>query len=100
MLCTLYNRESAVNLQPLVIGAFCLPAGLGMLISPRKKRLAAQAKATLRSKELAAGASERYFEERRSIDAYPLPATDAKWQIKGAFFTVLGLALLLLGYFG
>ena len=89
-----------MNLQALVIGAFCLPSGLGMLIFPRRKRLAAEARVALRNEELATGASERYFEERRSIDAYPLPATDTKWQIKGAFFTVLGLALLLLGYFG
>ncbi|WP_343612645.1 hypothetical protein [Novosphingobium sp.] len=88
-----------MNLQALVIGAFCLPSGLGMLIYPRKRRLAAEAKVALRKEELAAGSSERYFEERRSIDAYPLPATDTGWRTKGALLTAAGLILLLIGYF-
>lgn len=88
-----------MNLQSLIIGAFCLPSGLGMLIYPRKKRLAAEAKVELRKDELAAGASERYFEEGRSIGAYPLPATDTGWRVKGALLTVVGGFLLLLGYF-
>jgi hypothetical protein len=92
------NPEDTVNLQALVIGAFCLTSGFGMLIFPRKKRLVAEAKVARRREELAAGAPERYFEEARSIAAYPLPSTDKKWQIKGAFFTALGLALLLIGY--
>lgn len=88
-----------MNVQSLILGAFCLPSGLGMLVFPRKRRLAAEAKLLHRKEELAAGAPERYCEERRSLDVYPLPATDTKWQIKGAFLTVAGLALLLLGYF-
>ncbi|MDR3571453.1 MAG: hypothetical protein P4L81_04635 [Candidatus Pacebacteria bacterium] len=92
------KSEETVNLQSLVIAAFCLPSGLGMFIFPRKKRLAAEAKVRLRKQELAAGAPERYFEEGRSIEAYPLPATDAKWRIRGAFLTMCGIALLFLGY--
>ena len=89
-----YELETAVNLQSLVIGAFSLFSGAGMLIFPRRKRLAAEAKVAHRKEQLAAGAPERYFEESRSLDAYPLPATE----IKGAFMTVVGLTLLLLGY--
>lgn len=87
-----------MNLQSLIIGAFCLPSGLGMLIYPRKRRLAAESKVARRKDDLAAGASERYFEEARSIDAYPLPVTDMGWRTKGALLTTIGLVLLLLGY--
>lgn len=88
-----------MNLQSLIIAAFCLASGLGMLIFPRQQRLAAEAKVRLRKQELAAGDSERYFEEARSIDAYPLPANDTKWRLRGAILMACGIALLLLGYF-
>lgn len=88
-----------MHLQVLIVGGFCLFSGIEMLIFPRKKRLAAEAKIRSRKQELAAGAPERYFEEGRSIDAYPLPPTDSRWRIKGAFLTVCGVALWLLDYF-
>ncbi len=93
------EAEEAVHLQFLIVGGFCLFSGIQMLIFPRKKRLAAEAKIRSRKQELAAGAPERYFEEGRSIDAYPLPPTDSRWRIKGAFLTVCGVALWLLDYF-
>lgn len=84
--------------QSLVIGALCLPSGLGMFIFPRKQRLAAEAKVRFRRQQLAAGAPELYFEEARALEAYPLPATDIRWRIRGAFFTVCSVALLVLGF--
>jgi len=78
------------------MGALSLAAGLGMFVFPRRKRLTAEARLAERKAQLAAGASERYFEEGRSLDAYPLPTTDAKWRMRGAFFTLCGLALLVL----
>jgi hypothetical protein len=87
-----------MDFQSLAIGALCLPSGLGMLIFPRKKRLNAEAKVLLRKEQLAAGAPERYFEEGRTIAAYPLPATDTKWRVRGALLTICGLTMLLLGF--
>jgi len=65
-----------------------------MLALPRRSRLAAEADARSRKAQLAAGAPERFFEERRSLEAYPPAPTDRRWQMKGAFFTLLGIALL------
>ena len=98
MLGKAHNPESVMNLQALFIGAFCLPTGLGMLVFPRRKRLITEAKVTRRKEQLAVGAAERFFEEGRSLVAYPLPATDLKWRIKGAFLTACGIVLLVLGY--
>jgi hypothetical protein len=88
-----------VNLQSLIIGVPCLLSSLGMMIFPHKRRLRAEAKVIQRKAQLAAGAPERFFEEARSIDAYPLPATDTKWRIKGVLLAVCGLSLILLSFF-
>ena len=95
----LLHLEASLDLQPLIIGAFSLLSGAGMLIFPRRKRLAAEAKVAQRKQQLAAGEPEYYFEEGRSLDAYPLPATDMKWRVRGALLTVGGLTLLFFGYF-
>jgi hypothetical protein len=70
-----------------------------MLFFPRKKRLEAVANVAIRKAQLAAGASERYFEEGRTLDAYPLPATDGNWRTKGAFLTACGITLLCRAFF-
>jgi hypothetical protein len=88
-----------VDLQSLFIGLPCLAVGLATLIFPRKRRLAAESNLAVRKAELADGASERYFEERRALDAYPLPATDGKWRVRGGLLTVSAIALLALSYF-
>ncbi len=83
----------------MFFGAFSLASGLVMLVLPRRGRLAAEAQASTRKAQLAAGAPERFFEERRSLEAYPPAPTDRRWRLKGAFFTVLGIALLALALF-
>jgi len=88
-----------VDLMSVFIGVPALVSGSAMLFFPRKKRLEAEAKVAIRKAQLTAGASERYFEEGRTLDAYPLPATDRKWRTKGAFLTACGIALLCLAYF-
>ena len=88
-----------MDLMSLFIGVPTLVSGSAMLFFPRKKRLEAEAKVAIRKAQLRAGAAERYFEEGRTLDAYPLPATDGKWRSKGAFFTVCGIALLCFAYF-
>jgi hypothetical protein len=70
-----------------------------MLFFPRKRRLAAEAKLADRKAQLAAGGTERYFEEGRALEAYPLPSTDGKWRVMGAFFTICGITLVVLSFF-
>lgn len=87
-----------MDLQFLFIGLCSLASGVPMLVIPRKKRLAAEKNLSTRKVQLAAGASEHYFEERRTLDAYPPPGTDAKWRMRGALLTGGGVALLVLSY--
>jgi len=70
-----------------------------MLIFPRRIRLYAERKVAARKSELSARSSERFFEERRALEAYPPARTNALWRMKGACLTILGLALLGLSYF-
>jgi hypothetical protein len=88
-----------VDVQSLFLGVPCLFFGLAMLFFPRKRRLAAQAKVADRKAQLAVGGTDRYFEEGRTLEAYPLPTTDGKWRVRGAFLTACGIALLGLPYF-
>ena len=85
-----------MELQSLIMGAVCLATGVPMIILPRRSRLAAEAKSAARKAQLAAGASERFFEERRSLEAYPPAATDGRWGTKGALLTACGIALIVL----
>jgi hypothetical protein len=91
--------SNELDLQALFIGIPCLAFGLAMLLFPRKRRLAAEAKVLERTTQLAAGGTERYFEEGRTLKAYPLPSTDGKWRIKGAFFSAVGIMLIGLSFF-
>ena len=88
-----------MDLQSLFFGASSLASGVAMLFFPRKRRLSAEAKVSDRKAQLAAGGTERYFEEGRTLEAYPLPATDGKWRVRGAFFTAVGIVLLGLSFF-
>jgi hypothetical protein len=86
-----------MNLLYVMIGAFSLVAGIPMLAAPGKRRLAAEARTAARRAELAAGTRERYFEERRSLNAYTPSKSDAVWRIKGMFGVLAGVALLIIG---
>lgn len=88
-----------MQIQGLLIGSFALASGLVMFVLPRRSRLAAEASSSARKAELQRGATERFFEERRTLDAYPPAPTDRKWRFKGAFFTLLGLVLIILSSF-
>jgi len=79
-----------MNLLSLALGGMCIVSGTAMAIFPNKKHEAELA----RKAELSAGASERFFEERRAIDAYPSPKTESGWRIRGIALTVLGVALI------
>lgn len=83
-----------VNLQSLIMGIFCLATGLPMLLIAHRTRTEAKAATDARKAELAAGASERYFEEQRTLNTYPVPETDGKWRMRGLLFTGGGIILL------
>lgn len=84
-----------MNLMSLTIGGMCLISGASMVIFPKRKREAMLA----RKAKLAAGTSERYFEERRAIEAYPPPKTDKGWRIKGIALALLGVAAVCIGIY-
>jgi hypothetical protein len=88
------RKGVSMDLQLLSGGIIGLATGLPMLLFARRTRLAARAKAESRMAQLSAGASQRYFEEARSLIAYPLPATDEKWRTRGLVFTTGGMILL------
>jgi uncharacterized membrane protein HdeD (DUF308 family) len=82
--------------QSLFFGVFALLSGVPMLIFPKRRREAAQAKWATRVAEIDSGAEETFFEERRSLLAYPPYPTDRKWRIVGALFVAMGVALIAL----
>ena len=83
-----------MNLQSMIIGSLALIGVLPMMIFPRRKRLKAEAIISQRINDLSNGAEERYFEERRAIEAYPPPKTDRGWLIRGALLSFAGLVLI------
>ena len=87
-----------MNYQSAIIGLFALVAGLPMFFVPGKKRAEAVARIANRKAELSAGADESFFEEARTIDAYPPPKTERAWRIRGAVLTLVGIASLVLAF--
>lgn len=81
----------------LIYGATTAAGGVPILLNARKKRLLAHAAVAKRLDELAAGATEFYFEERRSLEAYPPPSSDAKMRWLGFMLTILGIAMIVMG---
>lgn len=79
-----------MDLLSLALGGVCVVSGAAMAIFPNKKHKAKLA----RKAELSAGASERFFEERRAIDAYPPPKSESGWRIRGIALAVLGIAVI------
>lgn len=57
---------------------------------PRKHRRNAERRHAARLAELDVGAEERFFEERRSLEAYRPAKSDTMWKLLGA--TVFSLA--------
>ena len=58
--------------------------GLGLMWLPHKYRQRAQGRQAARLAELDAGDDEHFFEERRSLEAYPPSKSDRVWQLLGA----------------
>lgn len=87
-----------LNYLTLVIGLLTFVSGARMCLFPRARRLAAEARVSQRKSELEQGASEKFFEERRTLQAYPLLKTDGKWRAKGAIMTLCGALLIALSF--
>ncbi|TCM14998.1 hypothetical protein EDF56_11145 [Novosphingobium sp. PhB165] len=63
---------------------------------PGRKRAEAEAHQRRRIDQLDSGAEETFFEERRTIFAYPPPKSDTKMRINGTLQVLLGAASIAL----
>ncbi len=99
---TLANSSSvisneAMNYLLVFYGALSLMSGVPILLNAKKRRVVAETSVAKRLAEIAGGAEESYFEERRSLEAYPPPSSDTKMRWLGALLTVLGIASIMMG---
>lgn len=74
----------------LIEPGLAMAAGAALLWFPRQHRQNAQHNHAARLVELDAGAEERYFEERRSLETYRPAKHDLTWQILGAVLFLHG----------
>lgn len=74
----------------LIEPGLAMAAGAALLWLPRAYRRRAERGHAARLAELKAGAEEHLFEERRSLEAYPPPKSDATWKLLGAVLFLLG----------
>lgn len=89
----------AIDYQAMLYAALALGSGLPMLLRPRGHWRRAHGAWERRRAELGAGAAERFFEEGRSLQAYPPPASPRRTQWLGAGPTLGGLVLAGLAVF-
>lgn len=99
---TLAIHEVAISIRAMDFfaifwGTLSLASGVPILLNAKKRRLMAEAADAKRLAEIAGGAEERYFEERRSLEAYPPPSSDTEMRWHGFIPIVLGLALIIMG---
>ena len=73
----------------LIQPGLMLAAGAALMWFPRKHRRNAERKHAARLAELDAGAEERFFEERRSLEAYRPAKSDTTWKLLGAIVFLL-----------
>jgi hypothetical protein len=67
--------------------------GLSLIFWPPPKRSEDQAQRKARLAELANGAPERYFEERRELQSYG-PGSSGPFRLVGVLLLVLGVIML------
>jgi len=77
--------------QPLV----SIVLGLGLIFWPPPKRRENEEQRKARLAELADGAPERFFEERRQLEAYG-PRRGGPFRLLGVLLLLLGVATLFL----
>lgn len=88
----LYYRR---NMDPwmaadLIKPGLAMAAGAALLWFPRQHRLNAEQRHVARLADLNAGADERHFEERRSLETYRPAKRDLTWQLMGVFLFLGG----------
>lgn len=66
--------------------------GLGLIFWPPPKQEDKEEQRKVRLSELANGAPERYFEERRQLEAYG-PKSSGPFRVLGVLLLLLGLGL-------
>ena len=74
-------------------GACALASGASLAVRPERRRRAWQS----RIDALRAGAPERYFEELRALEAYPVPPSDRRLRLYGVALLLCGAVLTGLG---
>jgi hypothetical protein len=74
----------------LIEPGLAMAAGAALIWVPAKYRQQAQSRHAARMAELDAGAEERFFEERRSLEAYRPAKSDRTWKLMGAALFLLG----------
>ena len=74
----------------LIQPGLAMAAGAALMWFPRKHRRDAERRHAARLAELNAGAEERFFEERRSLEAYRPAKADMTWKLGGALLFLLG----------
>ena len=73
-----------------------LAAGVALMVVPGRIRRRAERIHAERLAQLDAGGEESFFEERRSLEAWPPPRHDRSWRWLGAvLILVAGLQILL-----
>ena len=64
------------------------------LLWPRSLAMKAKRQHDARLAELRSGATEKYFEERRALEAYHPPRRELAWRLLGAALLAAGLSTL------
>ena len=85
-----------MDLMSVWFGVCALASGGAIVAWPDRKRRAWQA----RLDALRAGAPERYFEELRTLEAYPVPASNGRVRFSGVVMLGVGAVLIGLGVTG
>ena len=70
-----------------------IAVGLALILWPPPKRSKNEAKRKARLAELAEGAPERHFEERRQLEAYG-PRSAGPFRLLGGLILLIGVAML------
>jgi hypothetical protein len=92
---TLSVDATHANEGPMLTDVLFLVLGVAMLLRGDVFARGAARRHEKRLSELRAGREERFFEERRSLEAYPPFAKSGTWRILGALLTVVTLGSML-----
>ena len=83
----------------IILGVGAVLVGAPMILNPAKARQSAEAKWKRRVAELEGGAEKNFFEEHRTLKAYPPLSSDEKKRALGVLLVLLGGAEILMNIF-